>query len=667
MNLQALTYRVGQIFGMMDYTLKVDESEGKFRYDGPRKMSMNPLTLSFPVNLEEVYQEDFFHKSLNQVRFILILGIFFYGIFGILDAKMMPEAKSTLWFIRYAIVTPMIAGVVLFTYSRYFKPLMQLCLACIIVVCGLGIVIMIAIAPPPVNYSYYAGLILVLIFGYVFLRIRFIWATLAGWVIVVFYEIAAIWINQTPVEILFNNNFFFISANFIGMFASYSIEYYSRRDFYLAQLLEIEQEKVYAANQELEARVRERTSQLLETNEELVKEIEAHRRAEEEKRGLESQLRQAQKMEAIGTLAGGIAHDFNNILSPIIGYSEMILDDLPKYSKVRGKLEQILLAANRAKDLVRHILTFSRETEQELVPLEIQPIIKETLKLLRASLPSTIEIKQKIDTNCGLVMADPTQIHQVIMNLCTNSFHAMREKGGTLCVEVTEVDVSPSDLMFNMNLKPGPHMRLTVSDTGHGMERSLVDRIFDPYFTTKAPGEGTGLGLAVVHGIVKSYNGDIKIYSEPSKGTTIHIYLPCVDVGMDGVEPARVDTDVQGSEHILIVDDEEYVVNMMKEMLERLGYRVTAFTNSVKALNLFKKNHTTFDLVITDQTMPNLTGAELSTEMMKLRPGIPIILCTGFSEILSEDKAKALGIREYISKPIVKSEISKAVRNALDG
>ena len=451
------------------------------------RLSLNPLTLSFSGELEQAYLDDFFNKSLKQVRLIMLIGIFFYGIFGILDAKLIPGAKSTLWFIRYAIVTPSIISVISFSFSSRFKRYMQLCLTLVITLSGLGIIIMILIAPPPVNYSYYAGLILVLIFGYVFLRIRFIWASIAGWAIVAFYEIAAIWLSNTPVAILFNNNFFFISANIIGMFACYSIEFYSRRDFYLVKLLEIEQKKVNAANLELEERVKVRTSQLMKANEELTFEIEAHRKAEEEKRELEHQLRQAQKMEAIGTLAGGIAHDFNNILSPIIGYSEMIMDDLQKQNPMKNKIEQIHIAATRAKDLVKHILTFSRQTEQELTPLELQPIIKESLKLLRASLPSTIEIRQKIDNNCGPVLADPTQIHQVIMNLCTNAFHAMRDKGGTLGVEITEVEISISDCI-SLKLNPGLYVRISVSDTGHGIPASIMDRIFEPYFTTKAPG-----------------------------------------------------------------------------------------------------------------------------------------------------------------------------------
>lgn len=628
-------------------------------------LPINPFTLAFPGRLETEYLEDFHRKALSHTRLILLSGIIFYGIFGFLDAKLAPDFKWTLWGIRYFVVIPTITAVILFSFSANFTRYMQACLATAITIAGLGIVIMILIAPPPVNYSYYAGLILVLIFGYVFLRIRFVWAVAAGWIIIAFYEMASIWLSSTPTEVLLNNNFFILSANVIGMFACYSSEYHARRDFYLVRLLTIEQSKVRAINMELEERVQERTAQLLRSNEELVREIEAHKKAEEEKRTLEHQLRQAQKMEAIGTLAGGIAHDFNNILSPIIGYSEMIIDDLPSSSPVRTKVEQILMAAVRAKELVRHILTFSRQTEQELMPLELHPIIKESLTLLRASIPSTVEIRQKIDKTCPPVLADPTQIHQIIMNLCTNAYHAMRENGGVLAVEMSQITLDAADCMA-LNINPGRYVKISVSDTGCGIPKNILDRVFDPYFTTKAPGEGTGLGLSVVLGIVKSYKGEIKIYSEAGKGTTVNVYLPCVEESRRAERPTPGGGVPRGTESILVVDDEEYMAGMLKEMLERLGYRVSAHTDSLDAFTAFSRNPKGFDLLITDQTMPHMTGAELTEKCMRIRGDLPVIICTGFSEILSEEKARAMGIREYVTKPVVKSELARAVRKALD-
>ncbi len=381
---------------------------------------------------------------------------------------------------------------------------------------------------------------------------------------------------------------------------------------------------------------------------------------------METQLRQAQKMEAIGTLAGGIAHDFNNVLYPIVGYTEMSIDDVTQGSIVQRNLKEVLKAATRAQDLVRQILTFSRQSEQVRKPLKLQPIIKDALKLLRASLPSTIKIIQNIDTECGAVEADHVQIHQVLMNLCTNAFHAMREKGGELEVTLTEADIDSGDLASDLGLKPGPYLKLTVSDTGHGMDRDVAARIFDPYFTTKAPGAGTGMGLSVVHGIVKSHGGDIKVYSVEGEGSAFHVYLPEIESTPLAPEPIVTEPVQGGNEHILLVDDEEQIVGMVKQMLERLGYQVTARTSSLEALEAFRAKPPKYDLVITDQTMPNMTGAELAPKLLVIRPDIPIIICTGFSELITEDKAKALGIRAYVMKPVVMNEIAKTIRNVLD-
>ncbi|MFH1010889.1 MAG: PAS domain S-box protein [bacterium] len=384
-----------------------------------------------------------------------------------------------------------------------------------------------------------------------------------------------------------------------------------------------------------------------------------------DRKRLEGQLRQAQKMEAIGTLAGGIAHDFNNILMAMLGYAEMAKIDLSEGSLAQSDLEEILRAGRRAKDLVRQILAFSRQIEQERKPITLHPVIKEVLRLLRASLPSTIEIRQNIDTNCGVVLADATQIHQVLMNLCSNAHHAMREKGGVLGVELSKIEVDADSARAVPNLREGSYVRLTVSDTGHGMDRATMERIFEPFFTTKGVGEGTGMGLATVHGIVTSHGGAITVYSEPDKGTTFRIYLPRLEAeapeAMTQVEPIPT-----GEEHILFVDDEEPLTRLGKQMLERLGYRVTTRTSSVEALEAFRSNPDKFDLIITDQTMPNITGMELADEMMRIRRDIRIILATGFSETVSPDKAKQLGVREYIMKPVAIRELGEIVRRVLD-
>ncbi len=397
-----------------------------------------------------------------------------------------------------------------------------------------------------------------------------------------------------------------------------------------------------------------------------VMDVTEQKQAWEEKKELQIQLQNAQKMEAIGTLAGGIAHDFNNILLPIIGYTEMAMTDVPKDSLIRKNLAEVLKAAELAKGLVQQILTFSRRSEKERKPLKIQPIIKESLKLLRASLPTTVEIRQNIDNECGAILADPTRIYQVMMNLCTNAYHAMREKGGILEVALTEVNIDSPDLIPNLDLNPGTYLRLAVSDTGHGMDRAVVERIFDPYFTTKGPGEGTGLGLSVVHGIVRSHDGYITVYSELGEGTTFHIYLPRIEVKPKVPETISTEPAPKGKEHILFVDDDEQIVNVVQQILERLGYHVAARTSSVEALEAFQAQPEKFDLVITDMTMPNMIGTELAKRLIDIRPDIPIILCTGFSEAISEEKAKAIGIREYVMKPITIHDLATTIRKALN-
>ena len=381
---------------------------------------------------------------------------------------------------------------------------------------------------------------------------------------------------------------------------------------------------------------------------------------------LEKQLRQAQKMEAIGTLAGGIAHDFNNILTVIIGYAEILLDGVSGDDSMRVDLEEVLKAGFRARGLVEQILTFSRQTEQERRPLQIAPIVKETLKLLRASIPKTVEIRENIAPESGMVLADPTQILQVLMNLCTNSAHAMRERGGRLEVGLMDVDLDYETVAQYPDLSPGPYSRLTVSDTGHGMDRTVKERIFDPFFTTKGPGEGTGLGLATVYGIVKSHRGEITVYSEPGKGTTFHVFLPKVEVELIPSTEPLVPLS-QGKERILFVDDEEAVVQIGRKMLERLGYEVITSTDGSEALEIFRSQPEQFDLVITDQTMPNITGAELAQELMRIQPDIPVILCSGFSELMDQEKAKAIGIREFVMKPIITRDIGETIRKVLEG
>jgi PAS domain S-box-containing protein len=398
----------------------------------------------------------------------------------------------------------------------------------------------------------------------------------------------------------------------------------------------------------------------------IVRDISERLQAKEEKKKIETQLQQSQKMEAIGTLAGGIAHDFNNILSLIFGYTELAMGNLPEDSHARSDMNKLLQAGDRARDLVKQILTFSRHTEQEQKPILIQPIVKEALKLLRATLPTTIEIRQNIATT-SMVLADPTQMHQVIMNLCTNAYHAMSEKGGVLDVSLTDIDLDAEFTTKHLNTYPGPYLRLTVSDTGQGIEEKALDRIFEPYFTTKGQNGGTGMGLAVVHGIVKSHGGIITVYSKPGKGSTFNVFLPRIEhAEADKETDVRLGKIPTGNEHILFIDDEPAIVDIGKGMLEHLGYTVEVRTSPIEALAAFKALSGKFDLIISDMTMPKMTGDELAKELMTIRPDIPIILCTGFSEHINEEQAKAIGIRKLIMKPFIMREMAEAIRQVLD-
>jgi len=380
---------------------------------------------------------------------------------------------------------------------------------------------------------------------------------------------------------------------------------------------------------------------------------------------MEARLRQSQKIEAIGTLAGGIAHDFNNILAAIIGYTEMAQDN-SRPEKQRYYLEQVLHASDRAKKLVSQILAFSRQADKEIKPIDVGILVKEALKMIRATLPSTIEIRSNITGDLDAVLADPTQIHQIMMNLCTNAAHAMREKGGILEVGLGNVVITPDMLPLYPDLKPGPYVMFTVSDTGTGIEPEVMDKIFDPFFTTKKRGEGTGLGLSVVYGIVKEYGGMVTVQSKPGEGSTFMIYLPVAAQVEKLKKEEPIDVIPRGSERVLFIDDENVLAEIGKDILEELGYTVIATSSSAKALDIFSAQPDRIDLVITDMTMPGMTGADLAKEILKIRPDIPIILCTGFSEVITEGEAKRMGIREFLMKPLTLRDIALAVRNVLD-
>ncbi len=391
------------------------------------------------------------------------------------------------------------------------------------------------------------------------------------------------------------------------------------------------------------------------------------KQAEEEKTKLKDRLRQAQKMEAIGTLSGGIAHDFNNILSGIFGYSQLADIHINDPERAREYISKIVGGAQRASSLIQQILAFSRQTKYSKQPLSFFILTKEVLRLIRSTIPSNIAIKEVLNTR-AMILADSTQIHQVIMNLCTNAYHAMGDDGGLLTVGLDEVLLTTNQMPRELNLVPGKYLKLEVCDTGPGIDHQIKEKIFDPYFTTKSIGKGTGLGLAVVDGIVKKHNGFIKLKTKLGVGTTFQIYLPaiedelaCADVSKKEEEELSTKT-----EKIMLVDDEPAILETLKAILSRQGYEVSTFNNGESALQVFADNSTEFDLIITDMTMPQMTGDKLSREVLKIREEIPIIICTGYHENFSEEEAIRAGIKKYLQKPVIGKELPKIIRDLLN-
>ncbi|MDX2481928.1 MAG: PAS domain S-box protein [Desulfuromusa sp.] len=387
-----------------------------------------------------------------------------------------------------------------------------------------------------------------------------------------------------------------------------------------------------------------------------------------ERKKLEHQLRQAQKMESLGTLAGGIAHDFNNILSAILGYAQLAQFHIPQDSKALDSLQQVIIGGQRATELVKQIMAFSRKTDHLMAPIEIQKIIAEALRLLRPAIPTTIEIRQDIDQNCPPILADGTQIHQILMNLCTNAYHAMREqKTGMLEISLNRIDIQPETAIPPFEPLAGGYLQLLVSDTGTGIDKATLEKIFEPYFTTKKTGEGTGLGLAVAHGIIRDFGGYISVDSELGKGTCFKIYLPIPaghpQIRQDVSTPIVVPV---ATERLLVVDDEKPIADLIKAMLERYGYQVTTTTESPEALRVFKQNPTLFDMVITDYAMPQINGIDLAAELLKIRADLPILLCTGVNDTGKNAKAQQVGIKICMTKPFQAEQLALTVRKILD-
>ena len=412
------------------------------------------------------------------------------------------------------------------------------------------------------------------------------------------------------------------------------------------------------------------TSNLFEYNDTLysvsfVQDISDRKEAEKQRLKMEAQMREAQKMESLGTLAGGIAHDFNNILAAILGYAELAQLECPEESSSNHYVSQISQAGSRAKELVQQILAFSRQGRSEKSPLDISRVITEALKLIKATMPANIELHENISPNIAPVFADEIQIHQVVMNLCTNAHHAMKNSGGKLDVDLSAVTIQEPDAKSYPGIIPGNYLKLSITDTGCGIATHAINRIFDPYFTTKPTGEGTGLGLSTVHGIVKDHGGIIKVYSELGAGTTFQVFLPAADASLKAAA-GQAEQLPTGSESILFVDDEKALIDLGRDLLERLGYKVETRASSTDAIEAFRADPQKYDLVISDVTMPKITGEELARQIKEVRPDIPIILCSGFSERIHAQATKDIGINAVLMKPVTYADLAKTVRMVLE-
>ncbi len=737
---------------------------------------INLFTLSFSEDIERDYHRDQFGKSILQIRLALVLGILFYGLFGILDFIMFPESIVGFLIIRYAIVLPYTIGILLFSYTRKFINFANVAPASVILLAGMGINAMIIIAPSSESGIYYVGLILVIIFGYTLSKIRFVWATITGWSIVIAYEIAAIVLSDSPLTTVITNNFFFLTGNMIGMFANYSMESMARRNYIQTHFLEAEKGKVDILNRELESRVDKRTEQLSEANEDLQQEMAERREAEEkfrslferskdavfistpagsfidmnpagiemlgydskaellkidlvqdvyvdpaarqryrdlidrdghvkdlefnirkrdgtqitvmetatavrdaageiiyyqgilrdvtEKLELQRQLIQSQKMESLGTLAGGIAHDLNNVLTPITLSIHLLRDKLTDGQSVQ-LLEIMASNASRGADIVKQVLTFARRTETEFTPLRPEQLITELQNIIEHTFPKDIELDISVEDDLPLINGNSTQLHQVLLNLCINARDALPQ-GGHITIDASQVLVEPSSLIARRPLKPGPYVRIYVADDGVGIPAHITDRIFEPFFTTKGVGEGTGLGLSVIHSIVESHHGIINVTSEVGKGSRFSVYLPATTATM-GEERENARPALRGhQELILVADDEESILLLMKEILVSYDYRVLTAENGLAALDLYKEHQENIACVLTDMVMPGLDGTATIRAIREMNSTVPIIALSG----LATDEA-GLGaaieasVQATVPKPFTADLLLKAVHAVL--
>jgi len=617
--------------------------------------------------LEEPFLRDHVIRTLLHVRIALLLGTLMYGLFGMLDALVLPLHKHIAWLIRYAFVCPAILATLAATYiprlHRYLQPIKSLLIA----LGGLGIVLMIIIAPAPVNYYYYAGLILVFIFGYSFIYLRFLWASLSGWIIVILYEVAA-FLTDTPVMELISNNFFLISANIAGMLVCYATEYSGRRNYFLLHLLSQEQRKIQEANEQLELRVAERTRELELSNRQLTQEINEHRMAEQERQHLEAQLKQAEKMETIGKLAAGVAHDLNNILSGVVSYPDILLLDLPENSPLREILLIIKQSGEKAAAIVQDMLTLSRQGMAEKKVVNINKTIDDYLnspeyRQLRANRP-LVRLETDLQEELLNIKGAPIHLAKTLMNLVNNAFEANLVEGTVRIATRNSYLDQPREGYERIN--EGEYVILTVSDTGIGISAEDVSKIFEPFYTKKKLGRsGTGLGMTLIWSAVKDHGGFLDIRSAEGRGTTFDIYFPATRQEVSAKESLFTLEDCRGTESVLVVDDIPEQRDIASMMLRKLGYTALAVASGEAAVEYLQDKKA--DILVLDMIMaPGIDGCETYNRIVKNHPGQKAIIASGYSESERVMEAQRLGAGEYIKKPYTLDKIARALRTELN-
>lgn len=636
--------------------------------ESTERMHLHPFTLSFQgdqSHLEKPFFDDYFAGSLFIIRFSCFVALLMYGLFGILDAYLVPEQKNIFWIIRYGFFCPLSLGLFLFTFSALFKKVMQPLIALWGVVAGAGIIMMILLAPPPVSFSYYAGLILIFMMAYTVVKLRFIWACATCWLLVFLYEYAALSIVETPTPVFVNNNFFFIGANLIGMLSCYAIEYYARRDFFLKTLLHEEQDRVRNARDMLEERVQERTSQLVEANTRITREMKERIQAEKEHRRLQAQLLRHQKMESLGLMAGGVAHDLNNILSGIISYPELLLLDLPEDSKLRKPIQEIQKSGLRAAAVVADLLTVARgvASQHEIICLNdlIQTYLSSPEYKKQQSFYPKISLELDLEADLPNCKCSPVHIQKVLMNLVNNAFEAI-ELNGKIVLSTTRQRFSSQHPEIPL-LEAGEYILLRVSDSGSGIPDDALQHIFEPFYTKKVMGRsGTGLGLAVVWNTVQEHKGTVDVTSN-DQGTTFTLYFP-VTTDEKQVQTEDAKENLHGTASILVVDDERIQRDIGHRILSKLGYQVHTAASGESAV-AYLQNYPV-DLVLLDMLMdPGMNGYQTYKEINSLYPDQKAIIASGFSENDDVKAALQLGASEFIRKPYSIEQLGRAVKRVL--